>query len=144
MKTRRRLLAAALLVPALPAAARALTAPRHPLVGPRWIVARIDGVPPETDPTSGPPYLEFGLTDEFNAYNGCNHLNGTWTANGDRIAFGRWSSTKMACHGPRHQLEQAINGALRDVETWRLDGDTLTLAGKRARLTLLARPAPSR
>jgi heat shock protein HslJ len=144
MFTRRHVVAALASLPALGLARRASALePPHPIERPRWIVTAIDGVPVETDPTRGPPYVEFTGT-EFHAFNGCNLLNGSYARQDGRLTIRDWSTTKRACHGPTGELERLLNVRLRGELEWRIADETLTLTNRAGTLALAARPRPPR
>ena len=57
---------------------------------------------------------------------GCNRLMGSYTLEGERLAFSQMAGTKMAC--PQGMdVEQAFHAALGKVASWRIDGETLEL-----------------
>ena len=57
---------------------------------------------------------------------GCNRLIGSYTLDGEKLAFGQMASTKMACTEGM-DVEQAFHTALGKVASWRIDGETLEL-----------------
>jgi heat shock protein HslJ len=78
--------------------------------------------------------------DSIGATGGCNSLASTWSLDGDQLVVAQMAMTEMACEPT----------ALMDQDTWlasflssgpavALDGDTLTLTGTDASITLLDR-----
>jgi heat shock protein HslJ len=59
----------------------------------------------------------------------CNQYSGSIELDGDGVAFGPLTRTKMACGEPRDALENRYLDALGSVTESRLSGDELTLSG---------------
>lgn len=66
-----------------------------------------------------------GHTYEANA--GCNQMLGSYTLDGERIAFAPGRSTLMACAPPFDMLERNLVDALTRAHRWRIIGNTLEL-----------------
>ncbi len=69
-------------------------------------------------------------------FGGCNRLMGSYTLDGDRIAFTHMASTSMACE-QRMDTEQAFHAALGKAIRWAIRGEQLDLfdaAGTRVAL----------
>src|SRR5690242_6036163 len=60
---------------------------------------------------------------------GCNHFTAPYTVKGDKLDLGQVAATQMACSGAAADVERAFLVALRNVNTWRLDGSELVLLG---------------
>jgi heat shock protein HslJ len=58
---------------------------------------------------------------------GCNRLTGTYTLEGDGLAFSQMAGTRMVCLGGMEQ-EQAFYDALGRAATWRVEGEQLELS----------------
>ena len=61
---------------------------------------------------------------------GCNRLSGSYTLDGERLAFGRTAGTMMACRDGMDQ-ERALLDTLAQVARWRIDGQRLMLLDER-------------
>ena len=80
--------------------------------------------------------LTFG--DWLGASGGCNYLDFTWLLDGDRLVIPEWGTTDMACE-PAALMEQDdwLVSFLTAGPRVALEGDTLTLTGDGAVITLL-------
>ncbi|HZB41545.1 MAG TPA: META domain-containing protein [Ilumatobacter sp.] len=80
--------------------------------------------------------LTFG--DWLAASGGCNYLDFTWSLDGDRLVIPEWGTTDMACE-PAALMDQDdwLLSFLTTGPTVALEGDTLTLTGDDAVITLL-------
>jgi len=58
---------------------------------------------------------------------GCNSIFGKPEIEGARIGFGAMAATRRACIGASADLETKYLAALNNVQTYRVDGATLTL-----------------
>ena len=58
----------------------------------------------------------------------CNSVFGPVTIDGTSLRVGELATTYMLCTGPRGEQEQRFLGILKDVTTWAIDGDRLTLS----------------
>ncbi|GAA2683835.1 MULTISPECIES: META domain-containing protein [Actinosynnema] len=67
---------------------------------------------------------------------GCNTLSGRVDAGGGALALGEAAVTEMACDEARTDQDRFLVALFSAGPTWRLDGDTLLLAGGDATLTL--------
>ena len=68
----------------------------------------------------------------------CNRGSAQWHRDGDRLVFSPIAATKMMC--PRGSLDVAFASDLTQVDGWRVDGETLVLAGRDGS-TMRFRPA---
>ena len=80
---------------------------------------------------------------------GCNHFTGSYTVDGDDIAIGPLSSTRMACASPELQAQEtAYLAALAATNKWSQSGVDMELvdstgAGKDTTVKLTAESEPS-
>ncbi|WP_083007087.1 META domain-containing protein [Halomonas sp. GT] len=58
---------------------------------------------------------------------GCNALIGSYRVDGKQIAFEQVGTTMMACPDTQMRNEQAMLSTLAQVDTWQVDGSTLSL-----------------
>ena len=73
---------------------------------------------------------------------GCNSYGGSYTIFGSSLHFGEMRSTLIAClDTAAMNQESAYLQALGAVESYRLDGDTLTLEGSSGRTAITFHPA---
>lgn len=106
------------------------------LTGPQWILTAINGVAPAGD---DPPAVLFTRDTApgqkgaaVTGYSGCNRFFGTYSlAPGAKIDIQIQGTTKMACIGPRMELERAVLAALDAMAfvEWRYDR-TMTMASE--------------
>jgi heat shock protein HslJ len=80
--------------------------------------------------------LTFG--DWLAASGGCNFLDFNWTLDGDRLVIGDWTGTEMACE-PATLMNQDdwLASFLTAGPAVTVEGDTLTLTGDSATITLI-------
>ena len=106
------------------------------LTGPEWTLTAIDGVAPLGEP---PPSIAFTMTPAPDAkgaalsgYSGCNRFFGAYNlAPGAKISIEVRGMTKMACEGPRMELERSFVAALGRMTylEWRYDR-TMTMVSE--------------
>jgi heat shock protein HslJ len=70
---------------------------------------------------------------------GCNTMNGGYELDGDELSVGAMSSTQMACEPELMEQDTWLSGFLTSGTTVAVDGDTMTLTGDDAVLTLTDR-----
>ena len=75
---------------------------------------------------------EITVTAEFSdgkvsGSSGCNSYSGSYEVNGDRIEFGLFASTMMACPEPRMALESGVLSALGSSTRFEVNDSSLTL-----------------
>lgn len=104
------------------------------LAGPEWTVTAINGVALSDDKPPTVLFTRDSVPGERGAavsgYSGCNRFFGTYAlAPGGRIDIDIRGSTKMACIGPRMELERTVLAALYAMAyvEWRYDR-TMTMA----------------
>jgi len=82
--------------------------------------------------TPAVPDTEAGLTFKedgtVTGNSGCNALGGNYKVEGDQVTFDQITSTLMACDDPRMAQEGAVQQALTNTATYKIEGNTLTLA----------------
>lgn len=103
-----------------------------------WRIIEINGSSIDNPGTMNKEaYIQFKADGNQVAGNGgCNILGGTFAlSEGNRISFSDIISTKMAC--PDMEVERKLFEIFEKVETYSVNGDTLTLNG--AGMTPLAR-----
>ncbi len=79
-----------------------------------------------------PSLPEITVTAEFSdgkvsGSSGCNSYSGSYKVNGDRIEFGLFASTMMACPEPRMALESGVLSALGSSTRFEVNDSSLTL-----------------
>ena len=97
------------------------------LEGPTWEVESlvVDG---ETTPAVEGTTMTATFDDGgVGGSGGCNSYAGSYSVDGDTIAFGPIASTLIACEDPIGAQEQAFFAALGAADTFDVDGATLTL-----------------
>lgn len=72
--------------------------------------------------------FEFLPEGRVSGSGGCNVINAGFTLDGNKISFGPAMSTMMACAEDVMRQEFAFTQALEQIETFTLEGDTLTLS----------------
>ncbi len=79
-----------------------------------WTISSVDGKKVTGEER---PYINFSLSDHrIYGSNGCNIINGFFSAKGSNLSFGRVVSTMMAC--PDAMYEQAIGKALENTVSY--------------------------
>jgi heat shock protein HslJ len=71
--------------------------------------------------------LTFNQDGTINGSSGCNGLGGDYTVEGDKITFGEFVSTLMACDDPIMKQEEAAHKVMTGTATYKIEGDTLTI-----------------
>jgi heat shock protein HslJ len=116
--------------------------PDRPLEGTEWTLTGLLSGSGDTGAVSTVPQgvtATVRLSDgSLSADAGCNRLMGRYTVAGDQLVVARLTSTKMACHGPRGEVENAVAAVLGGTMTFAIDGDQLSLVTGPAGLYLTA------
>lgn len=58
---------------------------------------------------------------------GCNRFTGSYTVDGDALAFGPLAATRMACPGRAAEVETQFFSVIDTVTGWQRDGESLVL-----------------
>ena len=95
---------------------------------------------PTGAPTSAVEGVSAGLTfnedGTVSGTSGCNGLGGDYTVEGDRIIFGEFVSTLMACDAPIMEQEQVAHQVMSGTATYKIEGETLTITNNDVVLVL--------
>jgi heat shock protein HslJ len=83
--------------------------------------------------------LVFPNPAQLSAQAGCNTMSGPFDIDGNVLAVGELQSTLMGCSAELQAQEDWLSGFLRSQPTASLHGDTLTLTGTDATVTLVDR-----
>lgn len=106
------------------------------LIGP-W---KLTAYGPVGAPTPAVEGAQAGLTfnedGTINGSSGCNGLGGDYSVEGDRITFGEFVSTLMACDAPIMEQESAAHKVMTGTASYTLEGDTLTITNNDTVLVL--------
>jgi len=71
--------------------------------------------------------LTFNEDGTVTGSSGCNGLGGDYTVEGDKITFGEFVSTLMACDDPIMSQEGVVYQVTTGTGSYEIDGDTLTI-----------------
>ena len=71
--------------------------------------------------------LTFSSDGKVSGTSGCNGLGGDYSVEGDKITFGEFVSTLMACDEPVMVQEDAAHKVMTGTATYKIEGDTLTI-----------------
>ena len=104
-----------------------------------WELTTLRGTPVEKNERVQPYLLFQQEGSQLSGSLGCNRLAGTFTLEGEQgIRISAVITTKMAC--PDQDLEYRFSGVLEQIDTWAIDGTSLTLSkGEKVAATFLAR-----
>jgi uncharacterized lipoprotein YbaY/heat shock protein HslJ len=92
-----------------------------------WKLMRLGSQPVTVaDNQREPHFVLQSETKRVSGSGGCNRMMGSYTLDGDKLAFSQMAGTMMACPEGM-DLEQAFHAALQKVAKWRIDGETLEL-----------------
>ena len=101
--------------------------PPASLIGP-W---KLTAYGPKGAPTPAVEAAAAGLTfnedGTVSGNSGCNGLGGDYSVEGDKIIFGEFVSTLMACDAPIMEQEDAAHKVLSGTAPYKIEGDTLTI-----------------
>jgi heat shock protein HslJ len=86
--------------------------------------------------------LTFNKDGTVSGTSGCNGLGGDYSVEGDKITFGEFVSTLIACDDPIMRQEDATHKVMSGTATYRIDGDTLTITNN-ATVLVFTRGMPS-
>lgn len=92
-----------------------------------WKLVRLGGEPVKAEPNQREPHIILRTHGQrVSGSGGCNRLLGGYRIDGNRIAFGKFAATLMACPAGMEQ-EQAFLDALGAAARWRVLGSHLEL-----------------
>ena len=94
--------------------------------GTYWLLEEIDGVVLEQETADEALFLTFDPDRTLHGYGGCNQISGTYLIKGDVFLFNRVAATRVACDSGM-ELENRLLRMLDETETYRVEGDELTL-----------------
>ncbi|WP_198037048.1 META domain-containing protein [Nocardia sp. BMG51109] len=106
-------------------------------MGRTFVSTEVEGTP---IPGGGPLELRFA-DGRVSATSGCNTSSGPVAFEGDVLRVSGLASTLMACPDERAGADDWQNRLLQSGPRWKLSGDTLTLTGSTATVTLLDKKA---
>ncbi len=103
-----------------------------PVENTSWKLAVLGGRPAHTVDDAPAPNLELESAQRrMRGNTGCNGMSGGYVLAGDSLRFGPITATKRACTDEEMNRQEGILlEALGATRTWRVAGDTLTLAGE--------------
>lgn len=108
-------------------AAQGAQDPSAALVG-SW---KLTAYGPAAAPTPAVAGVDAGLTfnkdGTVSGTSGCNGLGGDYTVEGDKITFGEFVSTLMACDDPIMAQEDGAHKVMTGTAAYKIEGDTLTI-----------------
>jgi heat shock protein HslJ len=112
--------------------------PMTPLIGTRWNLATLAGEAIKLPEGVENPYLSVAEDGRLSGFGGCNKLMGTMKLEGNAISFPGLGSTKMYCEKSQ-AMETSFMTALRATNSFRIDGDKLTLLDQSNELATLVK-----
>ena len=71
--------------------------------------------------------LTFNEDGTVSGTSGCNGLGGDYSVDGDKISFGEFVSTLMACDDPIMRQEEAAHKVMTGTASYQIEGDSLTI-----------------
>jgi copper homeostasis protein (lipoprotein) len=93
-----------------------------------WKLVSLRGTPVQLADQQREPHLILQPADRrVVGSGGCNRLMGSYTLEGERLAFSKTAGTMMACPQGVMELERALLDTLPQVTTWRVQGQRLEL-----------------
>lgn len=112
--------------------------PTDLLNGDRWNLESIAGKAIQLPEGVENPYIALAKDGSLKGFGGCNQLMGSAKLDGSSLSFPGLGSTKMLCPATQ-PTESAFMGALRSTNTFKLEGDKLTLLDKAKELATLVK-----
>ncbi len=112
---------------------RELADPDRPLVGPLWTIDNyLDGMANTAVNLVNRPTVQFGEDGQVSVDTGCNTGGGTYTVEGNTIAFSPMNFTRMACvdedaSWAESHVQSVLDGA---TVTYEIDANHLSLNGE--------------
>jgi heat shock protein HslJ len=80
--------------------------------------------------------LTFNQDGSVSSSSGCNGLGGDYSVEGDKIKFGEFVSTLMACDAPIMEQEDAAHKVMSGTASYKIEGDILTITNNEMVLVL--------
>lgn len=94
------------------------------------------------DPAQGKATIQF-QSGRWSA-KGCNHLGGAYKIQGARLVGTQGMSTMMACPPPMENIDRMLSSLLSENQSFRIEGDTLTLKSAKGEWKFAREPMPSK
>lgn len=92
-----------------------------------WKLLQLGNDPVAVADPKREPYLTLQADQKtVTGYGGCNRMMGSYTIDGDKLAFGQMAGTMMAC-ADGMEIESAFHKALESVARYRIVGEKLEL-----------------
>jgi len=110
------------------------------LTGVTWVLdaSSMDSLVVDASPTDARIDLTLGAEEAFGT-SACNSYRGSYALDGDRLTFGPFAATQMACEQPLMDLEAAYLAELGEVSGFEVEADgTLVLTGGDVALSFTA------
>ena len=95
-----------------------------------WRLTDLGSTPARIVAQRAPNFTLHSANKTVTGSGGCNRISGTYLLRGDRITFGRFTSTMMACSAGM-DIERAYLNALARSVQWRIAGQRLELLDSR-------------
>ncbi len=108
------------------------------IIGARWNLETIAGKAFQLPEGIEDPYISIGPDSQLNGFGGCNKIMGAVKLDGSSLSFPGLASTKMMCPAAS-TTESGFMSALRSTNTFKLEGDKLTLLDKGKELATLVK-----
>lgn len=110
--------------------------PMTALAGSRWNLQTLAGKAFQLPEGVEDPYIALGKDGTLTGFNGCNSLMGAMKVDDGSLSFPGLGSTKKFCENTK-ATESGFMSALRATNSFKLDGDKLTLLDKEKELATL-------
>ncbi|MBK7382851.1 MAG: META domain-containing protein [Flavobacteriales bacterium] len=101
----------------------------------KWIFQTLNGERLNLPDGTEAPWLKM-VGDQLQGFGGCNALMGSVKLDGSNVSFPGLGSTKKFCEGVQ-PTENAIKGALAQVQSFKMDGGLLKLIGSAGEVATL-------
>ena len=99
----------------------------QPDIDGKWNIVKVNG---EEVTVAGDekPFIEFNAEEsKVHGFTGCNIMNGPYTLDGKELTFGNMATTMMAGPEENMKTESSVLGAMQDVASVDMSGETLKL-----------------